>query len=111
MKRCEGPSHASCPILRAKPCPLRRSVDLAVVQGDGKKTWPASGLLPRLLCAHDAPTPVIVLLEGRADPPSCERTAVVIGADQPAALIASTARVLIDQRRRIEPPSHHEATG
>lgn len=97
VKRCEGPGRVPCPILRAKRCPLRESVDLAVVYVDGKKTWPASGLLPRLLCAHDAESPVVVLLEGRRDPPSHGRNAIVIGSEQPTSLIANTARGLIEE--------------
>lgn len=80
VKSCPGPAKTQCAILRGEPCPVRESVDVAVVYVDQKAMWPGSGMLPRLRCASDSASPGVIALEGSFEAPRFGRGKATVGA-------------------------------
>lgn len=80
VKTCLGPGKADCPIMRGERCPLRESVDAAVVFVDPWAPHCRLGAIPRLRCAADSSSPGVVALEGRLDPPRYGSTTAMVGA-------------------------------
>lgn len=68
VKTCAGPGKGDCPVMRGERCPLRGSVEAAVVFVDAKSLNGGSGSIPRLRCAADSASPGVVALERTFDP-------------------------------------------
>jgi len=80
VKSCSGPGNGDCPILRGERCPLRESVDAAVVFVDPGKLAGGLGAIPRLRCAADSASPGIIALEGSLKPTRYARRTALVGA-------------------------------
>jgi hypothetical protein len=80
IKTCGGPVERDCPVMRAERCPLRESVDAAVVYVDPNGLCGGTGMIPRLRCASDSASPGVVAMEGRLDPPRYGRGIASVGA-------------------------------
>ena len=80
VKTCAGPGNGNCPIMRGERCPLRESVDAAVVYVDPQQLTGGLGSIPRLRCAADSASPGVVALEGRLGPPRYGRGTAAVGA-------------------------------
>ena len=76
---CAGPGKGDCPVMRGERCPLRESVDAAVVFVDPKDLAGNLGALPRLRCAADSSSPGVAVMEGRLDPPTYAAGVAAVG--------------------------------
>lgn len=97
VKSCAGPGRTRCPILEGKPCPLRESVNVAVVYMDPELTWPGTGMLPRLRCAADSSSPGVIALQGRLDQPRYGRGKATMGALSGTKAILDTIDTVMSQ--------------
>lgn len=80
VKTCPGPGRTQCPVMRGEHCPLRESVDAAVVFVDARERGRQLGVVPRLRCAADSASPGVVALEGRLNNPRYEAGTAIVGA-------------------------------
>lgn len=95
VKTCAGPGKGDCPLLRGQCCPLRESVDAAVVFVDPNGLTNGMGTLPRLRCAADSASPSLVVLEDSLDPPHyLGRSATVGSLRGPQAILNAIAALL-----------------
>lgn len=89
-KVCRGPAQANCPVVRGEDCPLRKSVDAAVVFVNPAESQRNLGALPRLRCAADSSSPGVVVIEGRFDAPTCANRVATVGSQRgPKAVLAA----------------------
>jgi hypothetical protein len=95
VKTCAGPASTQCPIMSGKRCPLRESVDAAVVYVDPDGLYGGTTMIPRLACAADSASPGVIALEGRSDGPQFASGTAAIGVLRgPAAILAVLKRLL-----------------
>ena len=81
VSTCRGPSSVgTCPVMRGRPCPVRESVDVAVVFVGAQNATTPSTSLPLLRCAADGGAPAVVALEGRLDAARYDGTRAAVGA-------------------------------
>ena len=80
VKSCTGPGKGECPIMRGERCPLRESVDAAIVFVDPKRLMGELGTLPRLRCAADSASPGVVAIEGSLEPTRYGEGTACVGA-------------------------------
>ena len=96
VRHCEGPGAGSCPVMHGKPCPLRRSVDAAIVFADLRGSDRYLGALPRLRCAADSASPGLVALVGRHDRPTFSGSVATVGGARDPRSISNTLTELIE---------------
>ena len=97
VSSCNGPVHASCPLLQGKgSCFKREDADVAVVYVDANRSVSAS--LPLVRCAADPSSPSVVALEGQADEPIVDGDRALVGALRTARTIADTVAAITDTR-------------
>ena len=110
VRTCAGPGMCDCPVMRGKPCPLRESVDAAVVYVDPKELKGGSRMIPRLRCAADSASPGVIALEGRFDSPKYGRGTAIVGALRSPKMVLTAISALIrqdfGQARRRTPSAH-----
>ncbi|MGI8774500.1 MAG: hypothetical protein ACR2KQ_05735 [Actinomycetota bacterium] len=95
VKTCEGPACGTCPIMSGQNCPLRESVEAAVVFVGPEQSRNVMGILPRLRCAADSASPAVVVLQGSLDAAQQAGPTVTIGALRgPGAIVAALRRAL-----------------
>ncbi|MGI8708928.1 MAG: hypothetical protein ACR2LG_12130 [Actinomycetota bacterium] len=98
VKTCAGPGKSDCPILRGERCPLRESVDTAVVYVDPQQLAGGLGSIPRVRCAADSASPGVIALEGRLDPPRYGRGAATVGAFRgPEAILTAVSALMTSE--------------
>ena len=95
VKTCPGPGDTQCPMLREQRCPLRASVDAAIVFVDPSGLYGGTGMISRLRCAADVASPAVIALEGGMDPPKYWRTRATVGARSGAKAILETLKHLL----------------
>jgi hypothetical protein len=95
VKTCTGPGKGDCPVMRGEHCPLRESVDAAVVFVDPKERSGRLGAIPRLRCAADSSSPGIVALEGSLDPPRFSGGTATVGSLRGPTAVLSTIATLL----------------
>lgn len=96
VKTCAGPGAGSCPVMRGERCPLRESVDAAVVFVDPRDVYGRLGAVPRLRCAADSSSPGVVALEGRFDPPTFADASATVGAlGGPKGVLSAVSALLV----------------
>ncbi|MGH2826937.1 MAG: hypothetical protein ACRDKF_08195 [Actinomycetota bacterium] len=87
IRHCEGPAHASCPLLQGKrSCSKRECADVAVVYVDVARS--VAGSLPLVRCAADPASPAVVALEGQADETTVDGDRALVGALRTARSVA-----------------------
>jgi hypothetical protein len=92
VKSCSGPGKGDCPVMRGEHCPLRESVDAAVVFVDQNR---AVGSIPRLRCAADSASPGVVAIEASLEPARYGRGTACVGALRgPAAVLEAVSALL-----------------
>ena len=100
VKTCAGPGKGDCPVMRGERCPLRESVDTAVVFVDPKEPSGSLGMIPRLRCAADSSSPGIVALEGSLAPARFSGGTATVGSLRgPKAVLGVIATLLGVQRQ------------
>ena len=88
--------------MQGKRCPLRESVDAAVVYVDPDGLYGGTRMIPRLACAADSASPGVIALEDRLDDPQFGPGTAAIGALRgPAAIIATLRQLLEKVTQRI----------
>ena len=95
VKSCSGPGNGDCPVLRGERCPLRESVDAAVVFVDPERLAGGLGAIPRLRCAADSASPGVIALEGSLEPTRYGRGTASVGALRgPDAVLSAISTLL-----------------
>jgi hypothetical protein len=95
VKTCSGPGNQDCPIMRGQNCPLRESVDAAIVFIGARGVHRHLGEAPRLRCAADSSSPGVIAVEGGLDPPSYgKRTATVGALREPDDILGAVSALL-----------------
>jgi hypothetical protein len=98
VKTCAGPGKGDCPVMRGQRCPLRESVDAAVVFIDPKGLTRGMGTIPRLRCAADSASPGVVVLEDSLDAPHYLGRSATVGSLRGASRVLSTIAALLGFR-------------
>lgn len=80
VKSCSGPGKGDCPVMRGERCPLRESVDAAVVFVDANRLAGGLGNIPRLGCAADSASPGVAVVEGSMEPTRFASGTACVGA-------------------------------
>lgn len=98
VQTCAGPAEGNCPIMRGERCPLRESVDAAVVFVAPVSLHGGSGSIPRLRCAADSASPGVVALEQSFAPITYGRGIATVGALRGPKAILEAVSALLHQR-------------
>jgi hypothetical protein len=99
VKSCAGPGKGDCPVMRGERCPLRESVDVAIVFVDQNRAVGGLGNIPRLRCAADSASPGVVAIEGSLEPARYGRGTACVGALRgPAAVLEAISALLVSRR-------------
>ena len=98
VKSCAGPGKGDCPVLRGARCPLRESVDAAIVFVGPNRLAGRLGTIPRLRCAADSASPGVVVVEGSIGPTRYAKATACVGALRgPDAVIEAISALLASQ--------------
>lgn len=97
VKSCAGPGTGDCPLMRGNGCPLRRSVDAAVVFVDPNRCGGGLGAIPRLRCAGDSASPGVIAVEESAEPARFAGVGACVGAARGAQAILSALSTLLER--------------
>lgn len=98
VKSCAGPGKGDCPVMRGERCPLRESVDAAVVFVDPNGLAGGLGSIPRLRCAADSASPGVVAVEGSLEPTRYAKGTACVGALRgPDAVIEAISALLASE--------------
>lgn len=101
VKTCTGPGKGDCPVMRGQRCPLRESVDAAVVFVDPKGlTRGMSGTIPRLRCAAESASPGVVVLEDSLNAPRYLGRSATVGSLRGPNRVISTIAALLGFREQ-----------
>lgn len=104
VKSCSGPGKGDCPVMRGERCPLRESVDVAVVFVDRSRVASRLGKTPRLRCAADSASPGVVAVEGSLEPTRFGRGTACVGALRgPGAVLSAISALLANAASVPEP--------
>lgn len=98
VRTCAGPGNGRCPLLRAARCPLRESVDVAVVFVDPTEAPRALRTMPRVRCAADTSSPGVLALENRLGPPQYSGGTATVGSLRGPGGVLSAISALLGAR-------------
>jgi hypothetical protein len=95
VKSCSGPGKGNCPVMRGERCPLRESVDAAVVFVEPRRLSGGLGTIPRLRCAADSASPGVVAVESSVEATRFGRGTACVGALRgPDAVLSAISALL-----------------
>jgi hypothetical protein len=100
VKSCSGPGKGDCPVMRGERCPLRESVDAAVVFVDPNRPGGGLGTIPRLRCAADSASPSVVAVEGSFEPTRYTKGTACVGSLRGPGAVLSAIDALLGSRRQ-----------
>jgi hypothetical protein len=98
VRSCLGPGKGDCPVMRGERCPLRESVDAAVVFVDPNRLAGGLGTIPRLRCAADSASPGVVAVEGGLEPTRYGRGTACVGALRGPTAVLDAISALLGSR-------------